>query len=216
MPGVTIVQRRPRALRHRPRRGEQLRADLAADDDTGQPLQQRPGLGQPLDVEGDECTRCSSTAVFFEGQAGALEFRPLPPPTDDGVGGVLARIAARVQRLLRRRGLDPWEADGVQVDPLVDASPALAGLTSASVEGRIGLGPRAGARVWRLGDDPDAPWVLSTVPRHAHLAGFDLHANGTVPATDRARLEQRAAICCGRRWRRIGSGGSTTAAWCSR
>jgi len=32
--------------------------------------------------------------------------------------------------------------------------------------------------------------VLSTVPRHAHLAGFDLHANVAVPATDRARLEQ--------------------------
>jgi hypothetical protein len=44
--------------------------------------------------------------------------------------------------------------------------------------------------LWRLGDDPDAPWVLSTVPRHAHLAGFDLHANVAVPATDRARLEQ--------------------------
>ena len=97
--------------------------------------------------------------VFFEGQEGALEFRPLPPPTDDEVGGVLARIAARVQRLLRRRRLDPWEADGVQADPLVDASPALAGISSASVQGRIALGPRAGARVWRLGDDPDAPWV---------------------------------------------------------
>jgi hypothetical protein len=128
--------------------------------------------------------------VFFEGQEGALEFRPLPPPTDDEVGGVLARIAARVQRLLRRRGRDPWEADGVQADPLVDASPALAGISSASVQGRIALGPRAGARVWRLGDDPDAPWVLSTMPRHAHLAGFDLHANVAVPATDRARLEQ--------------------------
>ena len=128
--------------------------------------------------------------VFFEGPDGALEFRPLPPPTDDEVGGVLARIVARVQRLLRRRGLDPWEADGVQADPLVDESPALAGISSASVQGRIALGPRAGARVWRLGDDPDAPWVLSTVPRHAHLAGFDLHANVAVPATDRARLEQ--------------------------
>jgi hypothetical protein len=29
--------------------------------------------------------------VFFEGQEGAIEFRPLPPPTDDEVGGVLAR-----------------------------------------------------------------------------------------------------------------------------
>jgi hypothetical protein len=58
------------------------------------------------------------------------------------------------------------------------------------VHGRIAVGPRAGARVWRLGDDPDAPWVLSTVPRHAHLVGFDLHADVAVPATDRARLEQ--------------------------
>jgi hypothetical protein len=34
--------------------------------------------------------------VFFEGTEGALEFRPLPPPTDEEVGVVLARIAARV------------------------------------------------------------------------------------------------------------------------
>src|SRR5262249_1261291 len=47
-----------------------------------------------------------------------------------------------------------------------------------------------GARVWRLGDDPDAPWVLSTVPRHGRLAGFDLHANVGLPAADRGRLEQ--------------------------
>jgi hypothetical protein len=32
--------------------------------------------------------------------------------------------------------------------------------------------------------------VLSTAPRHAHLAGFDLHANVAVPAADRTRLEQ--------------------------
>jgi hypothetical protein len=72
----------------------------------------------------------------------------------------------------------------------VDESPALAGLTSASVQGRIAVGARAGARVWRLGDEPEAPWVLSAMPRHAHLAGFDLHANVAVPAADRAWLEQ--------------------------
>jgi Putative transposase len=103
---------------------------------------------------------------------------------------VLALIAARVQRLLRRCGRDPWEADEIQADPLVDESPALAGLSGASVQGRIALGPRAGVRVWRLGDEPDALWVLSTMPRHAHLAGFVLHANVAVPAADRARLEQ--------------------------
>jgi hypothetical protein len=128
--------------------------------------------------------------VFFERPEGALEFRPLPPPTDEDVGVVLARIAARVQRPLRRRGLDPGDADVVQADPPVDESPVLAGISGASIQGRIALGPRAGARVSRLGDDPDGRWVLSAAPRHAHLGGFDLHANVVVPAADRTRLEQ--------------------------
>jgi putative transposase len=41
-----------------------------------------------------------------------------------------------------------------------------------------------------MGEEPDAPWVLSSHPRHAHIAGFDLHANVAVPAADRGRLEQ--------------------------
>jgi hypothetical protein len=103
--------------------------------------------------------------VFYApGEGDTIEFRPLPPPTDDEVGVVLARIAARVQRLLQRRGLDPGHADPAQADPVVEESPVLAGLSSASIQGRIALGPCAGARVWRVGDDPDAPWVLSTAP----------------------------------------------------
>jgi len=129
--------------------------------------------------------------VFFgDGGTGAFDFHPLPPPTDEEVGVVLARIAARVRRLLRRRGLDPGDADVFRADPVIEESPALAGISSASIQGRIALGPRAGARVWRVGGDPDAPWVLSTAPRHAHLDGFDLHANVEAPAADRARLEQ--------------------------
>src|SRR5262249_3177280 len=129
--------------------------------------------------------------VFFADRAnGALDFRPLPPPTDEEVGVVLARIAARVQRLLKRRELDPGDADMCRADPAIEESPVLAGISSASIQGRIALGPRAGARVWRVGADPDAPWVLSTAPRHAHLAGFDLHANVDAPAADRVRLEQ--------------------------
>ena len=112
----------------------------------------------------------------------------IPPGTVVGV--VLARISARVQRLLKRRGFDASDVDVSPPDPVVEESPALAGISSASIQGRIALGARAGARVWRVGDDPDAPWVLSTAPRHAHLAGFDLHANVAVPAADRTRLEQ--------------------------
>jgi hypothetical protein len=99
-------------------------------------------------------------------------------------------LERRVQRLLERRGLDPENADVFRADPVAEASPALAGISSASIQGRIALGARAGARVWRVGADPDAPWVLSTAPRHAHLSGFDLHANVDAPAADRARLEQ--------------------------
>jgi hypothetical protein len=129
--------------------------------------------------------------VFFADRAnGALDFRPLPPPTDDEVGVGLARIVARVQRLLERRGLAPGDADMCRADPAVEEFPVLAGISSASIQGRIALGSRVGARVWRVGADPDAPWVLSTAPRHAHLAGFDLHANLDAPAADRVRLEQ--------------------------
>ncbi|HEV2056260.1 MAG TPA: transposase, partial [Methylomirabilota bacterium] len=68
--------------------------------------------------------------------------------------------------------------------------PVLAGLASASVQGRVALGPRAGARVRRLGGEPNLGHVTSRGPRQAQLDGFDLHANVWVPPNDRARLEQ--------------------------
>jgi len=77
-------------------------------------------------------------------------------------------------------------------DPVTDASPVLAGLASASVQSRVALGPRAGARVRRLGDEPALAHVTSRGPRQAQLDGFDLHANVWVPPHDRARLEQLA------------------------
>jgi hypothetical protein len=155
--------------------------------------------------------------VFFaEGEKGTLGFWPLPPPTDEEVGTVLARIAARVQRLLKRCRRDPSDADLSPPDPVVEESPVLAGISSASIQGRIALGARAGARVWRVGDDPDAPWVLSTAPRHAHLAGFDLHANVAVPAADRTRLEQLCRYLLRPGWLRTGSGSWPMAASRSR
>jgi hypothetical protein len=58
-----------------------------------------------------------------------------------------------------------------------EASPVLAGLVGASVQGRVALGPRAGGRVRRLGDEPDLGHATSRGPRQAQLDGFDLHAN---------------------------------------
>jgi len=76
------------------------------------------------------------------------------------------------------------------VDRLAEESPALAGIVGASVQGRVALGPRAGARVRRLGRDVDLETVTSRGPRQAHLDGFDLHANVWVSANDRAGLER--------------------------
>ena len=77
----------------------------------------------------------------------------------------------------------------------------LAGIVGASVQGRMALGSRAGARVRRLGDARDTATVTSRGPRQAHLEGFDLHANVWVAANDRAGVERlcryvlRPALC---------------------
>jgi hypothetical protein len=71
--------------------------------------------------------------VFTETRGGALHFRPLPPPTDEEVGVVLATIYVRVCRLLRRHGFDATAADLSRADPVAEESPLLAGISSASI-----------------------------------------------------------------------------------
>jgi hypothetical protein len=117
-------------------------------------------------------------------------FHPAPGPSDIEVAAALATIRHRVQRLLVRRGLAPAADATGPADPLADESPVLAGIVGASVQGRVALGPRAGARVRRLGDARDTATVTSRGARQAHLDGFDLHANVWVSAHDRAALER--------------------------
>ena len=126
--------------------------------------------------------------VFGEGSDGTLEFHAAEAPSDEDVARLLAIIYRRVRRLLVRRGLDVDDAR--DVDPLADESPALAGISSASIQGRIALGSRAGACVLQVGRELGAPWVTSRGPCQAHLEGFDLHANITVAADDRAGVER--------------------------
>ena len=128
--------------------------------------------------------------VFSEAPGGALAFHPAPAPSDAEVAAALATIRHRVQRLLVRHGLEPADDATGPADRLADESPVLAGIVGASVQGRVALGPRAGARVRRLGDARDTAAVTSRGPRQAHLDGFDLHANVWVSANDRAGLER--------------------------
>jgi hypothetical protein len=130
--------------------------------------------------------------VFTEAPDGTLRFHPAPPPTDLEVARLVATIRTRVLRLLRRRGVFLDAADDDTPDPLAETSLALAGITSAAVQGRSALGPRAGARVLQLGRVPGAPWVTTSGARQAHLDGFDLHANVAVAADNRDGLEQLA------------------------
>jgi hypothetical protein len=127
-------------------------------------------------------------------EASATGGRARSAPSDAEVAEALATMCHRVRRLLVRRGLEPGDDATGPADRLADESPVLAGIVGASVQGRVALGPRAGARVRRLVQAPDAEPVTSRGPRQAHLAGFDLHANVRVSANDRAGLERLAAI----------------------
>jgi hypothetical protein len=153
--------------------------------------------------------------VFSEARPGPLTFHPAPPPSNDDVAHVLASVRARVGRLLVRRYLEPTD-DTAQADPLAEASPVLAGLVGASVQGRVALGPRAGARVRRLGDEPDLGHVISRGPRQAQLDGFDLHANVWVPPPTIARAwGSSVAICSAPHSPRTASASAPTGAFSS-
>src|SRR5574341_1494783 len=158
-----------------------------------------PGCGAPTAPSSAFCPSRASGAASARAVAGGGW--PSAPPISstrccDSAGApvgpdaaVSPSLPAGVGPLLARRHLEPAD-DTTPPDPLADSSPVLAGLASASVQGRVALGPRAGARVRRLGGEPNLGHVPSRGPRQAQLDGFDLHANLWVPPNDRARLEQ--------------------------
>jgi hypothetical protein len=129
--------------------------------------------------------------VFEEHPDGSHHFVPLrEPPGDVEVARLLAVVRRRIIRLLRRHDIDlAGDFDDGRSDPLALESPVLAQVQGASVLGRVATGPRAGQRVIRLGSDPTAPLVTTGGPRHAHIEGFDLHANAAVGAGENERLE---------------------------
>jgi hypothetical protein len=96
---------------------------------------------------------------------GAVEFVALPPPSPDDVLALLARIVARLERLLRPRLLT-LQADATQPDSLA----------AAQAESLHSLG------------SPPKPQGRSD-QRAAFLKGFSLHAGVHLHANDRQGLE---------------------------
>jgi hypothetical protein len=128
--------------------------------------------------------------VFARDPIGTLSFHPVGSVTDEDVAELLAKVRSRVIHLLTREGVLDEDVTSFQFDELSEQSPSLAGIYSASVQGRVALGQRSGRRVMKIGSEPDSPWVTSRTPLQAHLEGFDLHAAVAVGAEDRDRLER--------------------------
>jgi hypothetical protein len=126
----------------------------------------------------------------FTNDGGAVRFHPVRRVTREDVAEVVALVAQRVTRLVERRGLAANAEDGEASDRWSDEAPVLAAVAAASVEGRVALGPRAGARVRRCGDPPEDVAPATLGPCHAHAAGFDLHAGLVVRDGQRDRLER--------------------------
>jgi len=131
--------------------------------------------------------------VFTTAPGQPTRFHALPPPSDEEVAKLLARVYRRVLAWLARKGI--LNDDDDTADPLCDAEPTLAACYGASVRHCIGLGPKAGQPLARIGAAPYARWVERRGSCHAHLNGFDLHATLSVPARQRKRLEQLVRYC---------------------
>jgi Putative transposase len=127
--------------------------------------------------------------VFAEDGRGGLVFHPARPPGAGELDALVATLARRIHRLLVRRRVLVEETESDGADPWADDEPVLAGLAAASVQGRVALGPRAGAAIRRCGalhDEAPLPPVRGSC--HAAVGGFNLDATVQVPPGARAQL----------------------------
>ena len=113
------------------------------------------------------------------------------PPENAEVADLVQALAQRIPALLKRRGPDPGQAATEDSDRLARDQPWLANVYAASVCGRLSTGANAGRRVAFAGDRIDPEAIDSgTSPRCASVSGFSLHANVSISAGDRPRLER--------------------------
>ncbi|MFT4543391.1 MAG: hypothetical protein ACI835_005861 [Planctomycetota bacterium] len=106
------------------------------------------------------------------------------------IARLLDTIQSRLLRLLRTRGLLQGPGD---VDTGSDTEPdsLLPLLTAASIQGRVALGPEAGKRIERAGEEPAGADRFDSGADMlcANRDGFSLHAEVHVRPGDRVRLE---------------------------
>lgn len=131
----------------------------------------------------------------YEGPAHSPgRFHTLDPPATDDVARVLMGTARRIRRRLESSGFDNEQ------DPLREDDPLMALLGAASIRSRIATGAEAGSPWRRFGDrvdpvvDPEEGGSIepgaAIPPRCVRQGGMSLHADVSVPARDRSRLER--------------------------
>jgi len=119
-------------------------------------------------------------------------FHKLSPPTDDEVKLLVQQLSVRILRWLIRRGYFDTNDLQATADLFYQEEPVLATCMAASIQYRIGLGPRAGQKVRRLGTMEECLYEEAqlTGSRCAALGGFSLHADTGCEAWEREKLER--------------------------
>lgn len=127
--------------------------------------------------------------VYVRDASGKLIFRALQKPSKAEVAAVGFATCEKVMKLLRKRGiwLDSEPAD----DPFAQDEPGLAACASASVQGVLLLGKKAGQRLMRLygqaaNSDGYEPPPQSQIPGY----GFCVHAERRISANDKSGREK--------------------------
>jgi len=113
------------------------------------------------------------------------------PPTDNDIGDMVAILAKRVIRFLKKKGYFQDEIDAALPDGDMTQEELLPELQAASVQSRIAMGERRGQRVRRLGalESRDyQPQLKGSLC--ATSAGFSLHAEVYCAPWEREKLEK--------------------------
>jgi hypothetical protein len=130
--------------------------------------------------------------VYVRDESGTLIFHALPTPTHEEVALVAARTAARVERLLQKRGRtleDEAGDEGLQPELAFD-EPGLAACYSAAAQGITITGDRAGQPLLRLITSRQPPAPPPDDAPVAEVRGINLHAKQCVDGRDRRLLER--------------------------
>jgi hypothetical protein len=114
---------------------------------------------------------------------------PVPPPDAAHLQALVQRIAVRLGRMLEKRGLIERDAESAWLSGDTGEAGALDDLIGHSITYRIGVGPRAGQKVFTLQTVPAQP---EGEGRHgaAEASGLSLHAGLGIRPGERAKLER--------------------------